>query len=116
MLPDSRDKRGLQLGQRADSKGDHLAPQCAYRGFDIFLACIRTNTVSILEQRNFLRPGYQLQQHLHPFRHQRGSVNAHASEIAARPAKSGHKAICNRVRAPNEKNRNFRGCVFRCVR
>jgi hypothetical protein len=37
-----------------------MPPQRAYRGFDIFLACIRTNTVSILEQRNFLRPGYQL--------------------------------------------------------
>jgi hypothetical protein len=86
------------------------------RGFDFSLAFLGINTLSILEQRNFQGTGYQLQQHLRPLLHQLRSVHAHAGEIAARPVETGHETICNRVRAPNEKNRNCRGGGLRRMR
>ena len=90
-----------------------MSPECVCHGLDFSPDCVDTNTVSIQDQRNFRGAGYQLKQQLHTLRHQLGGGHAHAGQIAV---KTGHEAICNRVRAPNEQNRNFRGCVFRRLR
>ena len=45
-----------------------------------------------------------------------GTMEVVGSKFYSNGAGGDGGAICNWVRAPNEQNRNFRGCVFRCVR